>query len=415
LFSSLDEWRRYLEDLNPDRIELGLDRVRQVFSKLKFSPKGKVIVVAGTNGKGSTVAALEAMISAGGHSVGTYTSPHLQHFNERIRVNGVPVEDQALVEAFQEIERLRGEIPLTYFEFMTLAAIWDLVKNQPDYYVFEVGLGGRLDAVNILDADIAIVTGVALDHMDWLGDNCERIGFEKAGIYRSGVPAIFASLECPESVKMRVAEIQAIPYFAGQSISAVTKGDQTCYSIQKDQAIQQFSLKTSSLPNPSILAALTALVLLDYNLSKSCLEALQALTIPGRYQSVKVNKTNCLLDVAHNPQAVEFLAARLKKESAFKPHTVVVGLMSDKVLEDVFRPLLEMTENWLIVKPETDRAASIEAQRQCLLALGVKPEKITKVGSINALSLHLYDFDSVVVYGSFYTVGEFLSVFGGEK
>ena len=183
---SLEDWLRHLESLNPSRIELGLSRVKQVFANLDLTINSQIVLVAGTNGKGSTVAALQSLLMSQGGTVGTYCSPHLQSFTERICLQGKPVANDDLAQAFDRVEAARSGIDLTYFEYTTLAAIDLLSRKQPDFLVFEVGLGGRLDAVNILDADVSVVTGIGLDHTDWLGDNLESIGFEKAGIYRSG-------------------------------------------------------------------------------------------------------------------------------------------------------------------------------------------------------------------------------------
>lgn len=412
MLTTLKSWQKYLETLNPSRVELGLDRVRAVFKRINFAPAGKVIVIAGTNGKGSTVAALEAMLIAKGHSVGSYTSPHLLNFNERIRVNGLPAGDQDLINTFNDLESIRENTPLTYFEFMTLAGIVLLSKKAPDYFVFEVGLGGRLDAVNVLDADVSIVTGIALDHMDWLGNDIETIGFEKAGVYRTDKPAVFASEQRPKSVIGQINEIGAIPYLAEDQIRVRKAQTSNFYQINVSGIQHEFEVKTAALPAPSILAALTALVLLDVDVSLSCLTALEETSVAGRYQKLKIGNASCVLDVAHNPQAVDYLASRLSLDNGFSQSAVIVGLMSDKLLDELFVPMLPIAKHWLLVKPDIARAASIEDQCKYLLRLGVGEKNITEVGSVKDLIKYLVDFDNVVVYGSFYTVGEFLSLFG---
>lgn len=415
---TLTQWQAYLESLDPSRIELGLERVRGVFNTLDLSIQGKVIVVGGTNGKGSTVAALQALLMNEGGTVGSYVSPHLQNFNERICYQGVPVSDDELIDAFQRVEIACAETTLTYFEFITLAAIVLLAQKSPDYLIFEVGLGGRLDAVNILDADIAIVTGVALDHTDWLGTDLESIGGEKAGIYRANKPAIYASPDCPHSILAKIAEIGARPYIFGKQLLITESSKGGTYKIFMEDQTCSITLSDLNLPNASVLSALSAFAFLGFELNDNLQKTLSKVSLPGRYQKVLLGKTTCILDVAHNAQAASYLAQRIAADllngcwgkSPGKKPVAVVGAMSDKVLEDIFDPMLGVVEQWLLVQPNTPRAATLDQQRQVLVRLGVNSNSIISVGSVSAIKDHLAEIEAAVVFGSFYTVGEFLDV-----
>ena len=217
-FSTLDAWLSWLEQCHPSEIDLGLSRIGQVYQRLAAFPSAstKVITVAGTNGKGTCVNSLSFLLKQTGAAVGAYTSPHLLHYNERVQINGQPVSDDQLCEAFAAIDAARGDISLTYFEFGTLAAFYLFAQAQLDYWVLEVGLGGRLDAVNILDADIAVITSIALDHEAWLGNDLMQIGLEKAGIMRDGKPVIVASLDYPASIDEKISQLNCPAFYLGQ-------------------------------------------------------------------------------------------------------------------------------------------------------------------------------------------------------
>jgi dihydrofolate synthase/folylpolyglutamate synthase len=412
--SGLQAWQQKLESLDPGKIELGLDRVKSVFARLNICFSGKIILVAGTNGKGSAVAALEALLLRQNASVGAYTSPHLQQFNERARYNGYVASDDDLVAAFNKVEQVRNDTPLTYFEFTTLAVMAYFAKKSPDYMIYEVGLGGRLDAVNILDADIAMITGVALDHTDWLGPNEESIGYEKAGIYRAGRPAIFAGKDIPSTVRGKIAKIGAIPYLRGDQIDCLTSGDSLLYKVQ-DRPDQEQWLRVSGarLPEDSILAALTAYRLLGFDLTPKTAEILSRVELPGRFQRRTFGGRPVILDVAHNPQATRYLASKLKKELPRDVrNSAIVGVMSDKPFKEMFEPLCPDISDWYLVVPEIPRAASLDAMRSALVELGVSSTQIHEVGKMSHMEPLIENMSAAVVFGSFYTVGEFLDHFG---
>ena len=413
---NLHEWQQKLESMDPGKIELGLDRVKTVFNHLGIRFKGKVILVAGTNGKGSTVAALEALLLQQGATVGAYTSPHLQHFNERARFSGHAASDEDLVSAFNRVEAARREISLTYFEFTTLGVMWYFADKNPDYMIYEVGLGGRLDAVNILDPDISVITGVALDHTDWLGPNEEFIGYEKSGIYRSGCPAIFAGEEIPNTVREKISELGAIPFLRGEQIN--------CHEVEKNLLFQvrdvegqdqQLEVAHPRLPKDSILAALTTYRLLGFDLTPETSQILSAVELPGRYQKAVLGSLSLILDVAHNPQAASYLANNLKRDAGqFGAPDAIVGVMRDKPIGDIFEPLCPAIKDWYLVVPDIPRAASTEVMRRELLNLNVSPDRIHEVGKIANLRLMIDTMSAAVVFGSFYTVGEFLDHFGDQ-
>lgn len=408
VLDTLGQWQQHLESLDPSRIELGLARVQQVFQRLDLKISSNVILVAGTNGKGSTVAALQALLLSTGASVGSYVSPHLQKFNERVCYQAEPVTDAELVQAFQRVEMVRGDTHLTYFEFTTLAAIALLHSKQPDYLIFEVGLGGRLDAVNILDADISVVTGIALDHTDWLGDNLEAIGYEKAGIYRANRPAIFASTDCPVSVSDRIAEIAATAYLAGREISLQSWAGETEYRVQFEHREHRISVARQQIAPVSMLAAIATFVLLGFELDDRRAALLAKVRLRGRYQRITHANTDFVLDVAHNPQAVSYLAQKVAADPLFKKTAAIVGVMSDKLLPELFAPMLDLVEHWFLVKPHTPRAATLQSQRQLLIDLGVDSRAISDIESMASIEQALMEIKAAVVYGSFYTVGEFL-------
>ena len=404
---NLHEWQKKLESMDPSKIELGLDRVKSAFDQLGIHFNGKVILVAGTNGKGSTVAALEALLLRQGATVGAYTSPHLQHFNERARYDGHAARDDELVSAFNYVEATRGEIPLTYFEFTTLAVMWYFAGKNPEYMIYEVGLGGRLDAVNVLDPDIAVITGVALDHTDWLGPNEEFIGYEKAGIYRSGRPAIFAGEDIPNTVREKIAELDAIPLLRGEQINCHDLEENFLFQVRDVQGNdQQLEMPHPRLPKDSVLAALAAYRLLGFELTPETSKILARVELPGRYQKAMLGPLSLILDVAHNPQAASYLAANLRTDSgqSGKPDAIV-GVMRDKPIRDIFEPLCREIQDWYLVVPDIPRAASTERMRRELLKLNVSPDCIHEVGKVANLKSMIDTMSAAVVFGSFYTVG----------
>ncbi len=347
--ANLSDWLQYLESIHATAIDMGLDRVRQVADRMALSLPGIKFVVGGTNGKGSTCAMLEAILLAAGYKVGLYTSPHLIDFNERARVNGQIASDQDLIAQFQAVEAARGDVSLTYFEFTTLAILRLFSQSRLDAVVLEVGLGGRLDAVNIVDADCAIVTSVDLDHTDWLGDTREKIGFEKAHIYRSGRPAICSDPVPPQSLLDYVQEIGADLWLFGRDYNYSGDRQQWAYGgrEQRRSAMAYPALRgANQLLNAS--AALAALESVRDRLPVQQqavrLGLLQA-SLPGRFQILPGQPT-VILDVAHNPHAAAVLAQNLDN-MGFHPYThAVFGMLNDKDLAGVVAKLGSRIDYW---------------------------------------------------------------------
>ncbi|MDE3011290.1 MAG: bifunctional tetrahydrofolate synthase/dihydrofolate synthase, partial [Pseudomonadota bacterium] len=313
-------WLAYLEHLHSKPIDLGLERVRAVLERLPARRPVPVITVGGTNGKGSTTAFLEAILVAAGYRTGCYTSPHLLRYNERIRIDRRPASDADIVASFEAVECVRGDTPLTYFEFGTLAALHHFDQAQVDVLVLEVGLGGRLDAVNVVEPDCAVVTSVALDHMEFLGPDRESIAREKAGIFRAGRPAVFGEADVPASLAAHATDIGALLHVAGREFSHRSGGSQWHFQGPRGQ---QYSLPYPALRGAYQLdnacCALTALALLQDRLpvaQQHVREGLVGVTLPGRLQ-VLPGRPAVILDVAHNPHAAAALARSLERMGGY--------------------------------------------------------------------------------------------------
>ncbi|NYT77302.1 bifunctional tetrahydrofolate synthase/dihydrofolate synthase [Alcaligenaceae bacterium] len=365
--ASLQDWLSYLETAHSKPIDLGLERVKAVATSLALTFPYITITVAGTNGKGSTCAMLDAMLLASGYKVGLYTSPHLIDFNERIRVNGEFASDADIVEQFCKIEDARGDITLSYFEYATLAALLLFERDQVDVAVLEVGLGGRLDAVNIVDADCAILTSVDIDHADYLGDTREKIGWEKAHIFRPGKPAICADPMPPDSVAQYAEEIGADLWRFGQDFN---------YSGDRQQwAFGARGRRRSGLAYPSLrganqlinacaaLAALDALRPRIVVTQQDVRLGLSQVALPGRLQILPGMPT-IVLDVAHNPHAAAALGQNLDNMGHFTGTHAVVGMMKDKDAAAVIARLASRVDHWYCASLPQPRGMSGEALAQ---------------------------------------------------
>lgn len=414
MYRTLAEWLQWQETLHPETIELGLERVSAVAKDLgPGKPAGTVITVAGTNGKGSSIAMLESIYHAAGYSTAAYTSPHLQHYNERLRLDLTEVSDDALCAAFARVDRARGETSLTYFEFGTLAVLDIMRRCSADVALLEVGLGGRLDAVNIIDPDLALVTNVGLDHQQWLGDTREAIGAEKAGIFRSGVPAVFGQREVPHSVREHAQQLQTTLYSPGNGFDRCDAHDGWEFSAANGDSIQ---LPLPSLPGEHQLANAAAVVqavrLLSSRLPVSDIalcDGLRTAVLPGRMQTL-AGPVPLLLDVAHNPDAAEALAAQLKQTSVSGHTRAVVGVLADKDLAGLFTPLLPLVDCWYCAGlPSTPRGLAgvdLEAMLGTLAAPGALQSQCypDPGGALEAALSASVSGDRVVVFGSFFTV-----------
>lgn len=411
-FSMLAEWLAWQESHHPSAIDLGLDRVREVASRMGIlNPAARVITVAGTNGKGSCVATLEALLLAAGKKVGAYSSPHFLRYNERVRLQGALATDTELCDSFDRIDQARGDISLTYFEFGTLAAIDIFYRAELDYWVLEVGLGGRLDAVNIIDADIAVITSIAIDHEAWLGTDRETIGREKAGICRPNKPCICADTNPPESVKAIMSDLACDSYWWQQSFGYKGAGQ---FFIGE----HQLQVPIVQLPVPSVASALQVLDLegilgaeLPLEAAQDCVARIQ---LTGRMQRLQQGPQLFVLDVAHNPAACELLAANLAAQSFEQPVIAVTAVMSDKDMLGMFEPLQGIISHWWCCDlAENPRAASSVQLKEQLLALAVEPSKIdlaSDVASALAAITSVKRAATVIVFGSFFTVAAALDV-----
>ena len=413
--NSLPAWLDWLEKNHPTEIDLGLERITRVAQRMSLlTPTATVVTVAGTNGKGSCVAATAALLSAAGFSVGVYTSPHLLHYNERIVVDGNPVDDTEICSAFEAIfnacQQNSADYPeplsLTYFEYGTLAALEIFHRRQVTAMVLEVGLGGRLDAINIIDADVAVITSIALDHTDWLGDNREAIGYEKAGIMRAGKPVVCADFSPPQSLLDHAKNLSASLHLMSRDFG-YSVADEFLWNWWNSGT--QFSLQPlPQLPLPSLAAALQVACILGLDLSVlDAFPRLAALRVPGRFQTLQWRERQVILDVAHNPAATAYLVERLKQSAASgsKIHGIV-AMMADKDRAQSLANLKGQVSYWYIADLSfIPRAATVEQLRQNLVDLGVDAEFSGSVAEcLQVAYSNSAAGDRILVFGSFYTV-----------
>lgn len=418
--TSLTDWLLYFEHLHPKAIDMGLVRVKQVKDTAGLIPTFPLIAVGGTNGKGSTCAMLESILSCAGYRVGCYTSPHLLKYNERVRIEQKAVSDEALCCAFDVIEsaRLRCNTSLTYFEFGTLAAMYLFTQSKVDVAILEVGLGGRLDAVNVFDADCAILTNIDLDHMDYLGSTREEIGIEKVGIFRKNKVAICGELNLPEVVRKQINIIDAKFFCIGDdfnykfdNIQWDYKGPVGGYSSLPHPVLRGvYQLKNASI-------CLTALSVLRDKLPVTAGDVRRGLlevSLPGRFQ-VLPGKPTTILDVAHNPAAAWVLADNLGALGFHQYTYGVIGMLKDKDISSVVLALKKYVDTWLVASTDIARGASADEIIQALKKIGITNED--KIHAFpNAMTAYVFarehatENDRICVFGSFYTVSAALAV-----
>lgn len=423
--ATLSDWLGYLESIHASAIDLGLARVREVAARMGLALSGVKFVVGGTNGKGSTCAMLEAILLAAGYKVGLYTSPHLIDFNERVRVNGQIASDEALIEQFAAVEAARGATSLTYFEFTTLAILRLFSQSRLDAVVLEVGLGGRLDAVNLVDADCAIVTSVDLDHIDWLGGTREQIGFEKAHIYRAGRPAVCADPVPPQPLLDYVGKIGADLWLFGRDYNYSGDRQQWAYGgrEQRRSALAYPALRgANQLLNAS--AALAALESVRERLpvpQQAVRQGLLQASLPGRFQ-ILPGQPAVILDVAHNPHAAAVLAQNLDN-MGFHPYTYAVfGMLNDKDLAGVVTKLGTRIDHWYCAGLSGPRggagqclAERVAAALPAAPAGGEAPGVSAYADPAAAFAAargRAGENDRIVAFGSFLTVASVLQFLG---
>jgi len=410
---TLDDWLAHCERLHPKNIELGLDRVKAVADRMGLRFECPVITVAGTNGKGSTCAMLEAIALQAGWRTGVYTSPHLVHFEERCRVHGDIVQPADLVPHFERVEQAREGVSLTYFEFTTLAILSLLAASRLDLAILEVGLGGRLDAVNIIDADCAVITSIDLDHMEFLGPDRESIGYEKAGILRTGRPAIVSDPMPPQSVIDRAREVGADLWRLGHDFNF--SGDKQQWSWagrgRRYAGLAYPALRgANQLVNASgVLAALESLRQRVPVTAQAVRNGLAMVELPGRFQIVP-GQPALVLDVAHNPHSVAALAANLDAMGFYPTTHAVFGAMADKDLAPMLAKLGPLVDRWYFTDLPTARAESAAgllvrwqaAESRKDVEGSTWPDPLA---ALRAAIAAADPADRIVVFGSFYTVG----------
>ncbi len=410
--TSLAEWLAYIEALHPKSIAMGLERVRRVVGRLNFTLSCPIISIAGTNGKGSTCAMLESIYLKAGYQVGAYVSPHFVRYNERVRINQQEIQNEDLCRAFHAIEAAREDVVLTYFEMGTLAAIWHFAQSDLDVVILEVGMGGRLDAVNVFEPACAIVTSVDLDHMDYLGDTREKIGAEKAGIYRAGKPAICGDINPPNSVIDYAHDIKAEFHLINRDFKVKQQDNSWQYATKdgEELTLPQLSLQGDfQLSNAA--CAICAVQQLNEKLPvpiDMVGEALRVVTLLGRFYLFSQNPS-VILDVAHNPQAAKSLAKNLEKEPCKGRTYAVFAMLADKDIKHVVRELESQIDRWYLAQTANARGASTAQLEKCLQLQVEKglTQRFTDVGSaLRSACIDADKNDRIIVFGSFYTVAD---------
>jgi dihydrofolate synthase/folylpolyglutamate synthase len=409
--SPLSDWLTWLETHSPTEINLGLDRVQRVLDELSLTLANDVLLIAGTNGKGSSVVMADALLRASGKRVGAYTSPHISRYNERIVVDGEAVDDATIIAGFQAVEAARGDLELTYFEFGTLAAAVIFAEADVDVWLLEVGLGGRLDATNAFEPSASLITNVSLDHCDWLGDDVETIALEKAGVMRSGKPTVFGSRTAPGSLLQKADEIGALLLKAGSDFDCIIDED-GCWNW-RSPSVELKELTPPGLQGAfqienaaAVMMLLEAAGLADDMDAAFVNRVLPGLFLAGRLQTLQVLGTQWIFDVAHNPAAAEVLAETLELTDFTGETIAIVGLLEDKDLEGVITPLLTIVDRWIAIAADSSRALPANelarlianlSGHACLVASSATDaiEFARRSGSEN---------DRILVTGSFFTV-----------
>ncbi|MEZ0583005.1 bifunctional tetrahydrofolate synthase/dihydrofolate synthase [Erwinia sp. STN24] len=407
--SPLATWLHYLENLHSQAIELGLARVQRVAARLDLlKPAPFVFTVAGTNGKGTTCRTLETLLMAAGYRVGVYSSPHLVRYTERVRIQGLELAEAEHTASFADIEKGRGDISLTYFEYGTLSALWLFKRAQLDVVILEVGLGGRLDATNIVDADVSVITSIALDHTDWLGPDRESIGREKAGVFRGGKPAIVGEPDMPHTIGEVADELGAQLLKRGRDWSYRVGGHDWSFT---DAQGTLNGLPMPQVPLPNAATALAALRASSLKVDDATLYELDKAILPGRFQTV-AQSPRIILDVAHNPHAAGYLAERLGElPKAGKVHAVV-GMLHDKDIAGTLACLAPQVDYWYCAPLAGPRGASAE---QLLAHLPGAQACASVAAAFDQARRQAGPQDIVLVCGSFHTVAQVMETMETES
>lgn len=398
---TLADWLVVLEGLNMAHIELGLARMNVVAERLGLlSLPSHVITVGGTNGKGTTCALMESILHASGVSVGVYSSPHLVDYRERVRINGVSPAAADFCTAFAEVEVARGEIALTYFEFTTLAALWLFRAAAPEVVLLEVGLGGRLDATNVVASDQTVITTLSLDHTDWLGDSRESVGFEKAGIFREEKPAVCGDIQPPASIAKQATKLNTPLYCTGRDYHWQVQGDRWSFD---GLGLVLDDLPVPLLPVMNAATALATLALSPFVLTKASIsEGLLQARLTGRLQQLS---PQLWVDVAHNPESAEYLASQLTRIRGQGRCLAVVGMLKDKDIEHSLAPLQGQIDAWYLASLAGPRGASASELLQW--QAGRCYDSVTQ--ALAAAQADAGEHDVIIAFGSFFTVADVLA------
>ncbi len=406
---SLSDWLSYLEHIHPQQIDMGLTRVRQVAERADLlSLPSFVITVGGTNGKGTTCAMLSSILNEAGYTTGVYASPHLLRYNERIKINGEEVSDEEICESLAYVESFRNETSLTFFEFGTLAAFALFKKKKPDVVLLEVGLGGRLDATNIIDADISVITSIDLDHCDWLGNTREDIAKEKAGILRTGKPAIIGEPDIPTTLIAAAEQISTDLYCVDRDFSYALSEANWLYQ-GKVRQIEQLPVPMLPLPNAATALAVIEHMPSSWIIPQQAIEkGLEKAALSGRFQQIMSSPT-VIVDVAHNPHAAKYLAKKLQMISNKRIHAVV-GMLKDKDIEHTLSAVRDYIDDWFLADLQGPRAATAEMLSSVLPESDIKHTFKNVHQAYKAALKQASESDVIIVFGSFLTIADVLNV-----
>ncbi|MBA5249424.1 MAG: bifunctional folylpolyglutamate synthase/dihydrofolate synthase [Gammaproteobacteria bacterium] len=388
---TLDEWLNYQENLHTQEIDLGLNRIQKVYrvlfpNKVDF----KVITVAGTNGKGSTIAFIDSIYQQANIKVATFTSPHINQYNERFTIEGVQVCDAQICAAFEKIEQVREDISLTYFEFSTLAALVIFAHEKVAVAVLEIGLGGRLDSVNVVDSDVAVITSIDIDHTDYLGDTREVIGFEKAGIMRANMPCVCGDLNPPKTIGEVAKKVGAIltftdaPYLGAIGLQGEHQKRNASLAVEVVKQLSAFSINQNHYTN-----------------------GIEQAELAGRFQIKTIHDKIVVLDVAHNPAAIQVLADTLKKDK--QPTLAIFSALEDKNITEMIEIISPLIDEWLLVPLDTSRAITMQALTQ-KFSLSSKVRACDDMPSAIHQALNTNQAQRIVIFGSFYVVTDALKI-----
>ncbi|BDX07416.1 bifunctional tetrahydrofolate synthase/dihydrofolate synthase [Planctobacterium marinum] len=405
----LQGWLQYLEAIHPAQIEMGLERVADVYDALQLSfTNSTVIMVAGTNGKGSTCRILERLAQASGLTTGVYSSPHISDYRERVRINNQMLSESAHCNAFKQVEQARGNTSLTYFEFGTLAALCLLAEAKPDVILLEVGLGGRLDAVNIVQPDVSVITTIDLDHQAWLGDTRELVGYEKAGIMRRDIPCVVGDLDIPDSVLQHAAATNANLFRRDEDFKVTEFESHWHFSASCNRgAFSLEALPKGNLPIQNAATALFTSRLLNWSLTDEQIrQVLQTTTLPGRMEAVSDDK-RMLVDVAHNPQATAYLRKQLQN-IPYRKLIFILGMLSDKDSRASLTVFKDLSATWLVAPLDCARSAQVEVLESSLADFGQEVVTCASIADAvtTAQNAATHPQDLIIGFGSFYTVAE---------